>query len=140
MPRDPRDRCDVSWEDRVGTTASGNLPQYIVGQCVEDVIDIVAVQAVTPWVELSDFHFYHVKCPYSTETLWHFVLDTNPTSLTYWEAINVAGEVASHTSTGGFMIRHTRGSKNGWLCVDPACPVFLGTASGSYSGMRYFYY
>jgi hypothetical protein len=140
MPRDPRDRCVVDWEDRYGTTVSGNLPQYKKNTCIEDTIDLVSIQAFAPWVNLSDFHYYHVKCPYSTATPWHYVLDTNPSSPTYWQSRDVANEAVEHTATSGIMIKHVMGSKNGWLCVDPQCPCFLGTVSGSYSGVRYFYY
>jgi len=139
MPRNPLDRCDVSWEDRVGTTASGNLPQYKVGVCIEDAVDIVSVQTEFPWVDIRDFHFYHIKCPYATESNWHFVTDNDITSLTYWQAIDVSGEAVPHTATSGIMIRDVMGSKHGWSCVDPACPYYLGTAIGSHKGVRYFY-
>lgn len=154
MPRNPIEKASVSWEDRYGTTVSGNLAQYIVGACIEDVVDIDVVQAQPgmDWVELRDFHFYNVRCPYSytttisgdgivsREAYWPYVRDVNRSSPTYWMLIDVSSETALHTATNGIMIRYHRGSKYGWLCVDPNCPYYLGTASGSQPGQRYFYF
>jgi hypothetical protein len=141
MPRNPVEKASVSWEDRYGTTVSGNIAQYIVGACIEDVIDIdlIRAQPGMDWVGLEDFHFYHIKCPYSIETDFPFVRDWNRNSPTYWMAIDVSGEATAHTATSGIMIRYSRGSKYGWLCVDPNCPYYNGTVSGAVVGTRYFY-
>jgi len=137
MPRNPADRCNVSWESRFGTTAIGNLPQYKVNTCIASTVDINAVQASAPWVSLDDFHYYHIKCPYSTESTMHLVRSTVGG---VWQTIDVESEAEDHTSTSGIMIRYARGSKYGWLCVDPVCPYYKGTVSGTTtSGNRYFY-
>lgn len=141
MPRNPEEKRNVSWENRYGTTASGNLSQYIVGACVEDVVDIdlIRSQPGMSWVDLEDFHYYNIKCPYSIESDFPYVRDGNIFSPTYWMAIDVSGEAAAHVSTSGIMIRYNRGSKYGWLCVDPNCPYYRGIASGTVGGSRYFY-
>lgn len=138
MPRNPTEKCDISFEDMYGSTTSGNLPTHKTKVCIEDAVDIDAVQAEFPWVSISDFHFYHMKCPYSNEAAWKYytidrvwaswetsVRDTNRASSTYWEMIPVApGDRSDHTTTSGLMIRYSRGSKHGWLCVDPDCPYY----------------
>jgi hypothetical protein len=142
MPRDPRQKCNRSWEDLYGTTASGNLPQYKTKECVSSVITELAlnyIQGYFPWVGIEDFHYHHIKCPYSTEAGIHMVMDRNIGSPTYWQGIDVSSETLSHTTTSGFMIRFSRGSKHGWLCVDPNCPYYQGTVSGSIKGRPYFY-
>jgi len=142
MPRNPLEKKAVSWESRYGTTISGNLPQYKVGIYIEDVITdsvLNQIQAEFPWVERNDFHYYHKKCPYATESNLHLVRNTAIGSSTYWQNTDVSGEVKYHTLTSGIMIRHSRGSRHGWLCVDPNCPYYGGTASGSVSGTNYFY-
>lgn len=136
MPRNPVDRCAATWHDMYGTTSSGNFPTHKTKECVEDVVDLPTIQATFPWVTISDFHFYHFKCPYSNEadTGMNVVRDTDRNSLTYWQMVTVlpAGR-ANHTSTGGMMIRHARGSKHGWLCVDPVCPYYVTNTT------NYFY-
>jgi hypothetical protein len=137
MPRNPKDRCNLSWQQRFGTTAIGNLPQYKINTCIEDTIDITTVQVEAPWVSLDDFHYHHIKCPYSTESSNHIVRNNN------WQFIDVESEAVSHTSTSGIMIKYSRGSKYGYLCVDPECPYYNGTVTTSgivtTSGSRYFY-
>jgi len=126
MPRDPRDKCDVGWDERYGTTWSGNLPQWERTVCIEDTIDLDAIQAEFPWVKYTDFHFYHKKCPYSNESSIHYVRDTDRSSATYWQLETVlGGDRTNHTSTDGMMIRYSRGSRHGWLCVDPDCSYYL---------------
>ena len=142
MPRNPRQKCSQNWTERYGTTISGNLPQYKTKECVSNVITVsglAQIQTYFPWVGIEDFHYYHIKCPYSTESTIHYIMDRNPASSTYWQSIDVSSEAISHTVTSGFMIRYSRGSKHGWLCVDPNCPYYLGTASGSLRGRPYFY-
>jgi len=142
MPRNPVDRCNVSWEDRYGTTASGNLSTHKTKECVSNVVTVSGLAQINmhfPWVGIEDFHYYHMKCPYATEANMHYITDKTPGSATYWQAIDVSGEVANHTTTSGMMIRFSRGSKHGWLCVDPNCPYYQGTASGSIKGRPYFY-
>jgi len=137
MPRNPKDRCDLSWEQRFGTTAIGNLPQYKINTCIEDTIDIDTVQIEAPWVSLDDFHYYHMKCPYSTESSNHVVRKITGDD---WQFVDVENEAVSHTVTSGIMIKYNRGSKYGWLCVDPECPYHNGTVSGTTtSGTWYFY-
>lgn len=144
MPRYPRNTCGR------GIT-NGNLPTYKTKECVSTAIDEAAltqIQSYFPWVGIEDFHYYHVKCPFSTEAGVHFVKDSNPGSSTYFWAVDVEGSAVSHTVTSGFMIRFSRGSKHGWLCVDPNCPYYNGIASGTTisgnvafnnSGVPYFY-
>jgi len=135
MPRNPKDRCNLSWEQRFGTTAIGNLPQYKINTCIEDTIDINTVQIEAPWVSLDDFHYHHIKCPYSIEASNHMVKGIN------WQFVDVESEAVSHTATSGIMIRYARGSKYGYLCVDPECPYYNGTVSGTtVGGTWYFYY
>jgi len=138
MPRNPKDRCDLSWKQRFGTTAIGNLPQYKINTCIEDTIDITTVQIEAPWVSLDDFHYHHVKCPYSTEASNHVIRVISGNN---WQFVNVENEAVSHTATSGIMIKYVRGSKYGWMCVDPECPYYGGTVSGTTtSGSWYFYY
>jgi hypothetical protein len=141
MPRNPRDRCDVSWSTRYGTASGteGNLPTHKTKECVSEVVTLSGVQAEFPWVTIADFHYYHIKCPYSTESPIHYRRDINRGSATYWQNIDVSAEAITHPTTSGIMIRHSRGSKYGWLCVDPDCPYYKGTASGSVGGSPYFY-
>lgn len=126
MPRNPVEKCSITFEERYGTTLSGNLSSHKTKVCIENTIDLATIQAKFPWVGIEDFHFYHMKCPYSSEAFIHYVKDTDPNSPTYWQMVEVApANITSHTSTSGIMIRHSRGSKHGWLCVDPACPYYL---------------
>ena len=125
MPRNPVEKCNITFEDRYGTTISGNLPTHKTKVCIENTINISAVQAEFPWVNINDFHFYHLKCPYSNEATINYVKDTDPSSPTYWQMVEVvAVDRTDHTTTSGFMIKYSRGSKHGWLCVDPACPYY----------------
>lgn len=141
--RNPKEKCTVDWEDRYGTTVSGNLPQYKVGECIEDVVNIATVQASTPWVELRDFHYYNMMCPYSNEAFVHKVRDLDPSSAHYLELYYDVLIRSNHTATGGIMIRYTMGArKHGWLCVDPSCPYFLSESNRPphYYYDRYFYF
>lgn len=125
MPRNPVEKCDITFEDRYGSTTSGNLPTHKTKVCIENTINISAVQAEFPWVTINDFHFYHMKCPYSNEATVNYVRDTNKASATYWQMVEVVSvDRADHTTTSGMMIRHSKGSKHGWLCVDPDCPYY----------------
>jgi hypothetical protein len=144
MPRYPRSTCGRGIID-------GNLPTYKTKECVSTVIstaDLSQIRAYFPWVGIEDFHYYHIKCPFSTEAGMHFVRDSNPTSPTYFWAVDVEGSAVSHTVTSGIMIRFSRGSKHGWLCVDPNCPYYNGNGAGTTisgnvtfntSGVPYFY-
>ncbi len=133
MPRKPRTRCNLSWEDRFGTIADGNLPQYKV------TMDLcgVDISAITyPDIHMSDFHYYHMKCPYSVESELHYVRNTNINDVNYFDMEDVTSGtlgLSTHTSTKGIMIKEQRGRKYGWLCVDPACPYHIAT------GNYYFY-
>jgi len=122
MPRNPVEKCDTTFEDRYGSTTPGNLPTDKTKVCIENTVDIDAVQAEFPWVTINDFHFYHLKCPYSTEATLNYVRDTNPASATYWQMVEVVA--TDHTTTSGLMIKYSKGSKHGWLCVDPDCPYY----------------
>ena len=135
MPRNPVDKCNITWENRYGTTISGNLSQYNRTKCIEDIIDLDTVHSGgADWVTIYDFHYYHIKCPYSNEAEVHYVLNTDRNSPNFWkvEEVPVSGR-ADHTATSGIMIRHVKGNKYGWLCVDPNCPFFIN------NGQRYFY-
>ena len=134
MPRNPVEKCDITFEDRYGTTTSGNLPTHRTKVCIENTIDISGVQAEFPWVNISDFHFYHMKCPYSNESVVNYVKDIDPNSSTYWQMVEIVpASRGDHTTTSGIMIRHSRGSKHGWMCVDPDCPYY------QVNSINYFY-
>lgn len=145
MPRYPRNTCGR------GIT-NGNLPEYKTKECVSTVIPETTITGVInshfPWVGIEDFHYHHIKCPFSTEAGVHLVKDKDRSSPTYFMAVDVESSAVSHTVTSGFMIRFSRGSKHGWLCVDPNCPYYNGIASGTTisggvafnsSGTPYFY-
>lgn len=146
MPRNPQEKCNVSWEARYGTTATGNLPRH---KASEDTIYTVSgtvysgvdptLSGIMTGVEWRDFHTYHIKCPYSTQSDFQYVRNTNPFESSYMEMYTVSGVAVDHTHTEGLMIRWHRGSKYGWLCVDNDCPYYQGTVSGSVAGTRYFY-
>ena len=90
---------------------------------------------VMPGVKISDFRAYHIECPYSESALVNFVREATVSegALTYNMRELTAGELSVHTATSGTMIRETRGSKHGWLCVDNNCSYYIST------GNRYFY-
>lgn len=133
MPRKPGTRCNLTWENTHGTTVSGNLPQYKVGQnnCSVD------LNAITyPEVKLSDFHYHHIKCPYSTQADSHYIRNMDKTSLNYFKMEDVSSGplgLTDHTATNGIMIKESRGHIHGWLCVQDDCPYYIST------GKRYFY-
>lgn len=137
MPRNPKDRCNLSWEDRFGTDVDGNLSQYKPDKnpCGVNIDGITM-----PGVTLDDFHSHHIKCPYSTQAasggVQTYVRDTNPFSPTYMKMILVGiSELTDHSDTQGVMIRHNRGSEYGHLCVDDNCYYYTTVVPGS----RYFY-
>lgn len=125
MPRNPKDKCAVPWWTRYGTVSGveGNLPDRKRTDCIEYKIDLDAVQAEFPWVSIFDFHYYHMKCPYASEASLHYVRNTDTSSPDYWKR-NVSVAHVPHTTTSGMMIRHSRGSRHGWLCVDPSCSYY----------------
>ena len=125
MPRNPIEKCEVDFEDRYGSTTSGNLGTYKAKDCVSSTVDMGTVQAEFPWVTIENFNFYHLKCPYSTEAEAHYVRVTDRQASNFWTMIEVPGGTqTNHTSTSGIMVRHSRGNKHGWLCVDPACKYY----------------
>jgi hypothetical protein len=125
MPRNPVEKCDITFEDRYGSTTPGNLPTHKTKVCIENTINISAIQAEFPWVSINDFHFYHMKCPYSNEATINYVRDIDKASATYWQMLEVApASRGNHTTTSGLMIKYSKGSKHGWLCVDPDCPYY----------------
>jgi hypothetical protein len=138
MPRNPVEKCNVTWENRYGTAYEGQLPQYRVSEPWCNIhLDLITMPGIT----LTDFHYYHIKCPYSTQSQINLVRDSDTTSPTYWKMITTSGSLGDHTATSGIMIRWSKGAKHGHLCVDDNCPYYLGTASGiTTSGIRYFYY
>ncbi len=143
MPRNPIEKCEVTWEDQYGTTSSGNLPTHKTKECVEDVVDLPTIQATFSWIDISDFHFYHIKCPFSDEADFNYIRNIIIGSANYWQMeLVLPADRVNHVNTGGMMIKYSRGSKHGWLCVDPVCKYYLGTtALGSVtSGLNYFYY
>lgn len=142
MPRSYTDRCNKTWEELYGTTASGNLPQYKRFDCIEEVVDLDAMHLADPtlaWVDIRYFHYYHMKCPYGDYTTLSGVISGSLN----WAQTTVSGQRvrqlveesdrSEHIYTGGMMIRYSRGSAHGWLCVDPNCPYY------HVNGMRYFY-
>lgn len=137
MPRDPIEKCSVSWEDRYGTTAIGNLPQHNVGQNLCGIN--YNFDEIMDGVVLSDFRVYYKQCPYSTEAPIHYVREAAVINgaLTYVTRELGINELEDHTATSGVMIREVRGSKHGFLCVDNLCPYYDGTVPST-SGTRYF--
>lgn len=139
MPRDPKDRCRIiqerGWKAIYGTTHSGNLPQYKVNQGCSDAIDMSKI--TIPWVKIDDFHYYHTKCPYSTQASGNnYVRITDPLDPNYLTYSGLGlDQLTDHEATGGAMIKCSRGSKRGWLCVDDNCYYYSTVCSGS----RYFY-
>jgi len=129
---------EIGWEKYYGTTSSGNLPRY---KSDKNPCNIDISKITMPGVELKDFKQYHVKCPYSTQSNYHYVVDTDRFSPTYKQLKELdASELVDHTVTSGVMIRYSRGSKYGWLCVDDNCPYYNGIVSEmTISGTRYFY-
>ncbi|HEC64036.1 hypothetical protein LCGC14_0717080 [marine sediment metagenome] len=174
MPRNPVEKCEVTWDDRYGTTSSGNFAGHKTKECIEDVIDLPTIRAEFPWVAQHDsdyrrFHYYHFKCPYAfdredpvvypqpdvhphlvrnlldrtSDYYWTYIYSITGGVITYYEV--PLSERSAHTATGGMMIKHIRGSRYGWLCVDPECPYYLGTATITPTGLtiagrNYFYY
>ena len=133
MPRLRSEKCSVSWEDRYGTTQSGNLPQYRTN---ENPCGVVMSGITMPGVSISDFHYHHIKCPYSTQADIHYVRDNDPFSPTYGQILTLSGgALTDHATTSGLMIKHNRGSKYGWLCVDDNCYYYTTLDVGG----RYFY-
>jgi hypothetical protein len=132
MPIDPNYIRNLTHEQRFGTTTSGNLPQYKVGQNLCEV-DIASI--TYPDVSVFDFRYYHIKCPYSTQSLVHEVRNVDLSSSNYFKMEEVpVGSLTSHIITKGIMIKHNPGARIwGWLCVDDNCSYFLNT------GKRYFY-
>ena len=115
MPRKPGTHCSLTWEQRVGSTLDGNLPQYKVGHnpCGINIANITH-----PGVTVRDFRAYHKICPYATESSVNKVIDKDPSSPTYWTMLDLGvGEITSHTTTSGVMIRRNKGH----LCVDDNC-------------------
>ncbi len=125
---------EIGWEAYYGTTRSGNLPEYKVGNnpCGVDVgaLDPALVSDLD--ITGSDFRYYHIRCFYSTDSDINSVVDLNPLSPTFGQTQAVSP--SDHTVTSGIMIKYNRGSKYGWLCVDDACTYYQDT------GRRYFYY
>ena len=128
MPRNPIEKCEATWHDQYGTTSSGNFPTHNTKECIEDTVTIGDVRAVFPWVRLDygDFKYYHFKCPYADEAEINYVRNIDQSDPNYWNfELVMPGDRAAHTATGGLMIKHSRGSKHGWLCVDPDCPYYI---------------
>lgn len=138
MPRIVDGSCDTTssgWNNAYGTTAVGNIGQFVVGKCIEDIVDIntISSQPGLDWIRISDFRFYHIRCPYYTDTGFHFVPTGTVINGNRGFRELTTGELGSHTASSGIMIRYARSSVYGWLCVDPACPHYIST------GQRYFY-
>jgi len=127
---------EIGWERYYGTTCSGNLPEY---KPDENLCNINMGGITMPGVTLDDFHYYHIKCPYSTQAAQGgtntYVIDVNPFSPTYRQMILVGiSELTNHSDTQGIMIRYNRGSKYGHLCPDDNCYYYTTVSIGS----RYF--
>ena len=128
---------NIGWEAYYGTTYSGQLPQY---KPDENPCNVNIAGITMPDVTLDDFHYYHIKCPYSTQAtqggVQTYVIDVNPFSTTYMQMIPVGtDELTNHLDTQGLMIKYNRGSKHGHLCVDDSCYYYTTVLIGS----RYFY-
>ena len=128
---------EIGWARYYGTTYSGQLPRY---KPDENPCNVNIDGITMPGVTLDDFHYYHIKCPYSTQAaqggVQTYVRDTNPNSPTYMQMIPVGiDELTDHSDTKGLMIRYNRGSKCGHLCVDDNCYYYTTISIGS----RYFY-
>lgn len=128
---------EIGWERYYGTTTSGNLPQFKatsnpcgvnVGALNPQLVDQLDITG-------ASFRFYHIKCQYSEASDTHEILDRGPLSTTFGQMITIpSSDIDYHTVTSGIMIKHNKGSKYGWLCVDDACSYYQNT------GRRYFYY
>ena len=128
---------EIGWESYYGTTTSGNLSQYKVSDnpCGINIASLNPTLVNNLDIKESSFRFYHIKCHHATESTVHEVLDRKPLSQTFGQMITISGsDIDSHTVTSGIMIKHNKGSKYGWLCVDDNCPYYIST------GRRYFYY
>jgi len=128
---------EIGWESYVGTTSSGNLPQYNAASnpCGVDVGALNPQLVNQLDIRESSFRFYHIKCQHSYASEVHDILDRYPLSPTFGHVITIpAIDIDYHTVTSGIMIKHNKGSKYGWLCVDDNCPYYKNT------GRRYFYY
>jgi len=128
---------EIGWEAYYGTTHEGNLPQY---KPDENLCNVDMSGITMPGVTLEDFHYYHVKCPYSTQAAQGgkttYVIDVSRSSSTYMQMIPVGiNELTNHLFTKGLMIRRDSGSKYGHLCVDDSCYYYTTLVSGT----RYFY-
>ena len=127
MPRKPGAHCSLTWEQRVGSTLEGNLPQYKVGS---NPCNVVIANITHPGVDVSDFRAYHKKCPYSSQSTSHVVRDEDPNSPTHWTMLDLGvGEITSHNDTKGVMIKRDRG----FLCVDDNCYYYTTNSK------RFFY-
>jgi hypothetical protein len=128
---------EIGWERYFGTTTSGNLPQFKAtsNPCDVDINALNSQLVADLDIKESSFRFYHIKCHHAEESGTHEVLDRGPLSPTFGQMITIpGGEIDYHTVTSGIMIKHNKGSKYGWLCVDDNCPYYQNT------GRRYFYY
>jgi len=128
---------EIGWERYFGTTTSGNLSQFNAANnpCGVVVADLNPQLVADLNIKDSSFRFYHIKCQYSDASGTHEILDRNISSPTFGQMITIPpGEIDYHTVTSGIMIKHNKGSKYGWLCVDDACPYYQN------NGRRYFYY
>ena len=128
---------EIGWERYYGTTASGYMPEFKAtsNPCGVDVGALNPQIVNQLGITGASFRFYHIKCAYSTESDANQYVDRNPLSPTYGQMIYLdPGDLAAHTVTSGIMIKHNKGSKYGWLCVEDDCPYYQDT------GRRYFYY
>ena len=125
-PNDRYDResmCDLSWEQLYGTTASGNLPQFVknhIGKC-------------------------YAPCPFSTQAI--FDINELPIGYTqtfgevdiYLKSRSMLGYVPStfvdHTTPEGMVVLLQPHYSGVWghICMYDGCPYYLET------GKRYFY-
>ncbi len=132
MPRNPIEICETTWHEKYGTTNSGNFPTHKTKECIEDTVTISGVRAEFPWVreDYGDFKYYHFKCPYSTEAEINYVRNGDRSDPNYWKfELVMPVDRVSHVDTGGLMIKQSRGSRHGWMCVDPVCPYYISNST-----------
>lgn len=131
MPRNPLDKKNDTWENCIGTLNLYNLPEYKV----HDNLCGINIDNIThPGVTINSFRVFHKKCPYSIQSNVHKVRNLNVLDPNYFKMEELDPAVfTDHSDTNGVMIRESRGSIHGNLCVDNNCYYYLNNNN------RYFH-